>query len=79
MSTIREVHDLIERMRRIMHRATISPGAGEVWEAELSGYGCQSYRLTGMLSPTATEDNLANLGIWVWSAKDYFKIYEQRS
>jgi hypothetical protein len=73
MSTLREVNDLIERMRRLIRRTEVMPGQGEVWTAEVPGHGIQTYRLTGMKSPAEIEDDLSSLAVWVWSTKDHLK------
>src|SRR5262245_27287880 len=73
MSTLREVDDLIDRLRRLIRRSELSPGLGEAWSAEVPGHGMHTYRLTGMKSPSEIEDDLASLAVWVWSVKDYFK------
>jgi hypothetical protein len=73
MPTLREVNDLVERMRRLIRRTEVTPGQGQVWSAEVPAYGIQTYRLTGMKSPAEIEDDLSSLGLWVWSMKDYLK------
>lgn len=73
MSNRREVQELIERIWRIVRRTEITAGRGEAWSAEVPGHAVHTYRLSGMKSPTEIEDDLSNLSVWVWSAKDYMK------
>jgi hypothetical protein len=71
--TVEEVNELLERIRHIAVKTQMKVGQGTHWQAEVPGYGLQTYKITGMKSAHELEDDVANLCVWVWSMKDYLK------
>jgi len=73
MATLQDVNDIFGRVRRLQARVVVTDGPGAEWKAEVPGFGMQTYKVTGMKSPSEIEDDLAALSVWIWSLKDHFK------
>lgn len=68
-----DIDALFRRMRRLTDATRIKEGTGFEYQATLGDGSVHTYRIERLRSLETLEDDIANLCLWIWNAKDYLR------
>jgi len=68
-----EIQELFNRLARLSEATQHKAGGGTAWDYTFPNGETHRYILRNIKSPEELEDNVFNLFIWIWNAKDYLK------
>ena len=68
-----EIQRLFARVGRITAQLNGKAGPGTAWNYTFPDGSTTTYVITNVKTPEEIEDQFANLSIWTWAIKDYFK------
>lgn len=73
-----EIQGLFNRLARLSKASHQKAGSGTAWDYTVENGKTHRYILLGIKSFEEVEDNIFNLFIWIWNAKDYLKHRAER-
>jgi hypothetical protein len=68
-----EIKELFNRLARLVEATQQKSGDGTAWDYTFPNGETHRYVLRNIKSHEELEDNVFNLFIWIWNAKDYLK------
>jgi hypothetical protein len=70
---LKDVNELFARVGRMASTLKEKSGSGAKWDFTFPEGDTHTYKISNVKSPETIEDNVYNLFIWIWNAKDYLK------
>jgi hypothetical protein len=68
-----DLYELFERVSRIEDALQQKAGPGTGWDYTFPDGSTTKYQITNVRTSAELKDHFANLALWTWSIKDYFK------
>ncbi len=73
------LYELFGRVSRIGEALQEKAGAGAEWDYTFPDGTTTTYEITNVKTPAELKDSFANLAVWTWSIKDYFKALAEQA
>jgi len=73
-----DLYELFERISWIENALQQKAGAGTGWDYTFPDGSTTKYQITNVKTPAQLKDLFANLAVWTWSIKDYFKALAEQ-
>lgn len=68
-----DVSEIFARLGRLTDSLERKAGNGTEWQYTFPDGSTHTYKLSNLRSPELVVDDISNLLVWLWSAKDYLK------